>query len=271
MKRNNLIRAALAAVAIMLAGCGSSKKASSTGQAIPAEKSIISSIAEAQKDWTTMQCSGKVSLQAGSSLSSSMQMKMKRGESIFISLRPILGIEVAKMIVDNGKVVFIDKMHKKYVEEDMSLLTGGLEIDMTTLQDIFLGRSFILGKGTVTDKMADELDIQTASGIRITPLKQNRMFLYSFGYDNNGNITYLTVNIGSMEKAYSVAYGDVQTTTAGKVATYANISTVISNTPLSLELSYRSLDWNQNLTIDASVPSGYAKVEFADFVESLKQ
>ena len=115
MKRNNLILAAVAAVAIMLAGCGSSKKASSTGQAIPTEKSIISTIAEAQKDWTTMQCSGKVSLQAGSSLSSSMQMKMKRGESIFISLRPILGIEVAKMIVDNGKVVCIYKMHKKYV------------------------------------------------------------------------------------------------------------------------------------------------------------
>ena len=272
MKMNKFLLGAACSALMILCGCSSSKKATSQSSTLPSAPAAqyVAAVAQTQADWQYLQCSGKITLATNSSFSSAMQMRMKRGEYIFVSLRPILGIEAAKMLIANGKVLLIDKLHKKYVEESMEILTSGLDLDISTMQDIFLGRAFVLGKGSVTANMKDEFAVSTDGALRLTPLKQNRMFSYSFGYDNNMNITDLTVNIGALEKAYQALYSEVLQTVAGKVATQAQINADFEGAKIALALSYRNLQWNEPLEMSCDIPADYTKIELEALLNSIK-
>ena len=76
-------------------------------------------VAEAFNEWTDFSVNGKIHLTSSSTMSSSMLLKMVRGKSISISLRPMLGIEVGKLYIDNENVTIIDKVHNIYVQESI--------------------------------------------------------------------------------------------------------------------------------------------------------
>ena len=68
-------------------------------------------------NWQTMQTGGNIKLSAGSSFSSSVQVRMVRDKAIFISLRPMLGIEVGKLVITADSLYAVDKVHKRYIAE----------------------------------------------------------------------------------------------------------------------------------------------------------
>ena len=96
--------AILLTLTALLSACGSLKKStvpeptvttgSTTTEADPC-KTIIATL----EDWQTKQTSGHINLNAGTSFSTSIQMRMVRDKAIYISLRPVLGIEVGKLLI----------------------------------------------------------------------------------------------------------------------------------------------------------------------------
>ena len=126
---------------------------------------------------------GKVTLTAGAgkTVSSSMQMKMIAGRSISISVRPLLGIEMARLYIANDEIIILDRYHKIYVREKASVLTSGVPVDINTLQDILLGRPHILGKGTFTAALAGDVMLTADNGtVKLTPVEQYDGFNYAY-------------------------------------------------------------------------------------------
>ena len=219
-------------------------------------------------DWQTMQTGGNIKLSAGSSFSSSVQVRMVRDQDIFISLRPALGIEVGKLLITADSIYVVDKVHKRYIAEKVSLLTAGVPVTVKDVQDIFLGRAFIIGQGTLSNDLKDEVTAtQAGNNTTVTPNQHYKGYLYAFTYDKSTNIISLNLMPeGGTAHTYQVKYSNVKATDAGKIAHDINVNATIEKKKFDLTLIYKNIDWNGNVKIDHGMPSGYKRMNARDLL-----
>ncbi len=285
MQKRNIKTLAMwiVAVAITASSCGSSKKVvndvvpqndNAPAVAVQSQSaqgpSRLARIVSKQGGWTTMQAGGSVSIGGARSFSSSMQIRMVRDRAILISLRPILGIEAGRLIITGDTIIVIDKLHKQYIQENVSLITNGIPATVSTVQDLFLGRAFLLGGGDLRSNLS-QLSLTEQDGLaELVPIEQPREFSYSFTYGTNDKI--LSVNVvpsGKTAKIYKADYTDVRTTLAGNVAGNVSVSTELRGTRFTLELDYDEMRWNQPFDIDATIPAGYKKISGKNLLNML--
>ena len=270
--RNNI--AILIMLAAMMTACGTFKKATSNtdttttntttpqGDYTDPYDAVIATLG----DWQTLQTGGNIKLNAGSSFSSSIQMRMVRDQAIFISLRPILGIEVGRLLITADSLYAVDKVHKRYIAEKVSILTSGIPLTVSDVQDIFLGRPFIIGKGTMNEGVKARITVtREGNMVLLTPSEQYKGYGYTFTFDKNNRITSLDiVPVSSGTAAFQVKYSDVKGTTAGNIAHGINANATVDNKKMALSLTYKDIDWNGNVKIDRSIPGGYSRMSARD-------
>jgi len=223
-------------------------------------------------NWQTLQCGGSMKLSGGKSLSSSMQMRMVRDDAIYISVRPALGIEVARLLITADSVYAVDKVHRRYLAEKVSLLTAGVPVTVSTVQDIFLGRAFVIGQGTLGsgDTRKQVAVTQAGNGCKVTPEQHYKGYGYSFTYDAANRIVSLDIiPEGSTKAAYQVGYDDVKATTAGHIAHSVTVNASVSGQSFALDLNYGDIQWNQSVKIDRSIPSSYKRISASSLASLL--
>lgn len=281
MIKKTLALALAATMGVALAACGSQRAAVDTvgiaTQQTPAanEPNVterLNAIAEATANWSTLSAGGTIGIGGAKSFSSKMQMRMERGKSIYISLRPLLGIEVGRLVVVGDSVIVIDKLHKRYIAANASLLTNGVPVDVTTLQDIFLGRPFVLGEGSFAKRLVGKVKMTRVDGSMVMePRKQYAGFTYSFTFDTDNQMTSANVTpSGSKTATYSVKYADVKTSTpAGNVAGSVSAATKVKGQPFELYIDYGGMSWNEGVKIDTKVPGGYTRVDSKQLLNML--
>ena len=270
--RNNI--AILITLAAMMTACGTFKKATSNtdttttntttpqGDYTDPYDAVIATLG----DWQTLQTGGNIKLNAGSSFSSSIQMRMVRDQAIYISLRPVLGIEVGRLLITADSLYAVDKVHKRYIAEKVSILTSGIPLTVSDVQDIFLGRPFIIGKGTMNEGVKAGITVtREGNMVLLTPSEQYKGYGYTFTFDKNNRITSLDiVPVSSGTAAFQVKYSDVKGTTAGNIAHGINANATVDNKKRALSLTYKDIDWNGNVKIDRSIPGGYSRMSARD-------
>lgn len=276
MRKNTLLISILFVGIITLSSCSKKGAASiidDTPITLNTDDGVINDLSPYfQADWAYFKSGGNVKIASGKkSLNSSMQMKMIRGKSIYVSIRPVLGIEAAKLVVNGDSILLVDKLHKRYIHEKASLLTNGIPVTVGTLQDIFLGRAFELGKGSLTQDLKDNFTARVENNkVILTPKQQFNGFDYNFVYDTRNNIVALNViPTQSGSSTYSVAYSGVQGSVAGKVATEASVATKINGNSLNLDMEYKDIKWDEVFTIDTKAPKNYTRVAGKDIMQLL--
>ena len=257
----------------MMTACGTFKKANvpdttttspttSTTVTTDPLNAIISTIG----DWQTMQTGGNIKLSAGSSFSSAIQVRMVRDQAIFISLRPMLGIEVGKLIITADSLYAVDKVHKRYIAEKVSILTSGIPVTVSDVQDIFLGRPFIIGKGTLNPNNKAEMTVNLENNTTtLMPNENYKGYAYTFTFNKSKHMTSLDiVPEGATTAAYQVNYSDVRGTTAGNIAHDISATATIERKKMSFSLSYKNIEWNGKVKIDMSIPGNYSRMSARD-------
>ena len=264
--------AIIIALTALLAACGTVKKGATPGGTTTASTTTVTTgdprdaVIAKLGDWQTMQTGGNIKLNAGSSFSSSIQVRMVKDQAIYISLRPMLGIEAGRLIITADSLYAVDKIHKRYIAEKVSILTSGIPVTVSEVQDMFLGRPFIIGKGTVDNETKSGLNVtREGNTVVLSPDEQYKGYGYAFTFDKNGRITSLDiVPTGGKTAAYQVKYDDVRGTSAGNVAHGININATVERKAMSLALNYKDIDWNGKVKIDASIPQNYKRMSVRD-------
>ena len=266
--KNKLIILSLITIAALLTACGTSRKAAgnlpnvqTTTTADPVD-AVVSTLG----DWQTLQTGGDITLNAGSSFSSSIQVRMVRDQAIYISLRPLLGIEVGKLLITADSVYAVDKVHKRYVAEKVALLTAGIPVTVSDVQDIFLGRPFIIGQGTLSEGLKQQVTASSESNRTVvTANEQYKGYGYAFTLDKTGRIVSLDITpTGGSTADYQVKYADVRSTRAGNIAHSIKVNATIEKKKLDFSLTYKNIDWNGNVKIDRDIPGGYTRMNAKD-------
>ncbi len=270
MKKTNI--AILIMLAAMMTACGTFKKAATvpdtTSTTTTTPNTVtdpIDAVIATLGNWQTMQTSGNIKLSAGSSFSSAIQVRMVRDQAIFISLRPMLGIEVGRLLITADSLYAVDKVHKRYIAEKVSLLTSGIPVTVSDVQDMFLGRPFILGKGTLNETLKSQVTVGEASPLVLTANESYKGYGYVFNFDKTGRIASLNIApTGNAAAAYQVKYSDVRGTSAGNIAHSIVADATIENKKMALSLTYKNIEWNGNVKIDRSLPNGYSRMSARD-------
>lgn len=267
----------------MLAACGSKKTVTTTTEpntqittteSTPEDpmQTYKALIGNSFGTWKTLEASGSISLGGAKSLSSSMTMKMVRNKSIYISVRPMGIMEVAKLVITGDTLIVVDKLHKRYLCENVKLITSGIPADVSTVQDIFLGRAFLLGKGTYNSALASYFNLEEKDEkLLLLPVEGEKEFDYEFAFDKALKILSSTVKPhgGSKKDTYSVVYGNVKKTLAGNVPHSLKVSTVMNGSTVKLSLDYQSLKWNGDVKIDTSLPKNYDRMSGSSLLNML--
>lgn len=129
---------------------------------VPAEsfvkEALADSICARYYDWETVSMSGKLSSPM-LPVSASVKIYMERDSLVVISISAILMGEVARIEIDNERMLAVNKMKNTYSIVAMSDLEqvcpGGLKV----LQNMILGRISIIGSGTISAENSSEYDM----------------------------------------------------------------------------------------------------------------
>ena len=255
----------------LLVACGTQKKVNEGNNQKPSdvtataaalsESQRLDAIIGTQGAWNTMKTNGSLSINAaGKSFSSAMQMRMTRDDAIYISLRPLLGIEAGRLLIKGDSLFVVNKLQKVYLAEKVSLLTAGVPATVGMMQDMFLGRSFVMGEGSLNAARKSKVAL-TADGSKshVQPKSQPGDFTYEFIYDEQNHILSLDVKLKKGDGAYSMTYGDVRRTLAGNVAHQLNFTTDIKGKALKLKLDYDQMAWNEAVDMTFSIPASYKR------------
>lgn len=281
MNKSSIIIALLAAILAMSTSCRSAQKAmvsetrsGEIAESVEADWSNSAfnplTVAAAAPEWTDFSASGNITVSTTGSLSSAIQIKMVRGRSISISIRPLLGIEMGKLFVDKDSVTLVDKYHNIYVRESVSQLLGN-DIGLYALQNLLLSRPFDLTDGAISASNAYHFSATAPDNERrwqMRPAKANQLFGYFFDMiENNVSRFNVTLNNGQQ---YAMDFSAFKPADGKVIATSISAHIEIGGAKVGMDLKYtKSIRWNSGVTDYIRIPDGARRYSLAQLLKSL--
>lgn len=263
---------ATAITAAVLTGCASRRATTPDVQVATTPQEQFEALASRLGDWNELSTSVKVELLSPKKMTVSGKAYMHRGKDISISLR-MLGIEVASLYADSDSVFITDKFNKRYIAEDISSLLGGIDVTLSDIQDILLGRPFINGQGTISSASVSDLTLApTDSTLIITPRKTIKGASYSFIINRADNIP-ASFDVTMPSRKFSILYSEAANTAAGLMMNTDRITVSLGKTNLDIRLNwnYGNAEWEINRSVKKpKISKGYKRIIASDFLKNIK-
>ncbi|MDR9457540.1 MAG: DUF4292 domain-containing protein [Salegentibacter sp.] len=184
-----------------------------------------------------------------------LNFRMEKDKAIWISAT-ILGFPMAKAYITPSSVSYYEKIGKTYFEGDFSLLSDilGTPLDFEKLQNLLLGQA-------IYDLRTEEYKFsQTPRGYQFLPVKDDlikKMFLL-----NTGNLKAEAQQLAQEEdnRRVTVTYTGYQETSGKLFPRHIRIIANEGANSTHIELTYRSLEVNTDISFPFEIPSGYEEI-----------
>ncbi|MCM1005931.1 MAG: DUF4292 domain-containing protein [Prevotella sp.] len=164
-------------------------------------ESIAKAVARTYTPWQNVSLKGKASMD-GLPLALSVKVYMVRTQSVIMSMNvPLLG-EVGRVEIDPDSILLVNKRSKTFCKAAIAKPMSELGASITDLQDLLLGRVFVLGSGTLTEGNAPQVEVSTGASDTwiITPKVQPERAQYGFTLYKDGQM--LMALAGTPDEAY---------------------------------------------------------------------
>lgn len=269
-----------------LYSCGSKKQVAASSSASASSYTSSSSfsassssdaaiVANYSPSWDRLQLPITLRLRQPKSISLSGTAIFDRGRSLTISLRfPIIG-EVAAVQLTADSVIAIDKVSKNFVAEPLSGVLAGYPVTVADIQDLLLGRPFLIGSSDPISKTISKFDLEPSSTGRsawlMIPKSHPDAIEYGFSLDDMFRLVAMVVKAGSREPV-AVTYSSPVSTSSGIFASTLSFSAVLGKTSIdfSVESSFGKAKWNSDVQLrELSVPKNYSRLSSASLMKVL--
>ena len=246
-------------IILILMSCGSKRLVSETsGTTDLATANVIKKHYENAVSFETLAGRLKVRYQDEKQTQNvSVSIRMQKDKAIWMSAN-ILGIPLAKVLITPNSVKYYEKISGSYFDGDFRLLSDvlGTELDFNKVQNILLGQ-------TIYDLRQEPYILETSDrGYVLQPKKQFDLFTRLFLLNAS---TYKTeaqqlVNNNENQSAI-VTYPTYQTISGQVFPNEINIVANQNNKNTLIDIEYRSVELNVDVSFPFSIPSGYDEVE----------
>lgn len=259
-------------------GCKSSKRVATTVTTSPPkpleDRSVQDLLEKLEKNsFKPEYLSAKASVvmkEGESETSFNITMRCKRDSIIWISISPLLGIEVARVLVTPDSVKFIDRIHGKYQASSFETINKilQLKVNFEIVQCILQGNFFAYKKNEnrfnsvyIEDKYYI-LSSLTKKKLRrsLEEKDPNKAVIQDvFVNDSTFRVTQVQVEDQKIAKTLLTTYSDFRGTNAG-VFPYKQETKVIADKNFDITIEYGKLNAGEPQEFPFSIPANYERI-----------
>lgn len=262
-------------ICLILPGCGSKKKAISDKQP-PSSVSLLSKKETAQLfESQSAAWQGAITAKARFNLSFGTAsyalngtLRMKHDEILQLSFQvPLLGMEAARIEITPTKVLVLDRIHRKYVEEPMESLSAmtGTGLDFYALQALFGATLFRPGETTFTLADANRMNADFQQNENTIHLSQIEKGLsYTFGL-SAATMQLLTTTVAKPSTTYAChwQYSTYKAIKGRAFPTRTTATFIGGSKKIAMEMELSRIQ-NEDWKSDTSVSSRYQRMTLAE-------
>jgi hypothetical protein len=245
-------------ILITLTACKSKKTISDSALESLSVKKIVSNHYENEFNRKTVYAKLNTRyLDRRSSLKLSIKMRLEKDKTIWLSATK-LGIPVAKLLITPKRVQYYEKIQRVYFDGDYALLNKWLktELDFFKLQNLLLGQAVNdLKKGKYTAESAQ-------ASYQLTPRKNGDLYkILFFMNPENFKLNKQVVRDTEKQQEFTVAYPNYSRIEEEHFPQKILITAVDSKNRTQINIEYRSVEFDRELTFPFSIPSKYKEIK----------
>jgi hypothetical protein len=197
-----------------------------------------------------------------------INLRLYTDSVIWISISPLLGIEVARVMITRDTVKFMDRLNNKYSVSDFNFLNKllNVNVDFDIIQGVLTGNLFAYKKNKFNSVYLEEkyYILSTLSKRKLKrsledndPEKPIVQDLYVDG--TSYRITRLNVEDQRLQKSLLTDYDDHRETDGG-LFPYHSVTHIKAEKDVNIEIEYNKITLNNNLEFPFNIPAGYEKI-----------
>ncbi|MBL0073210.1 MAG: DUF4292 domain-containing protein [Bacteroidetes bacterium] len=197
-----------------------------------------------------------------------INLRIKTDSVIWISVSPLLGIEVARVMITRDSVKFMDRLNNKYSNSDFRFFNDllNVNIDFEIIQGILTGNLFSYKKNKFNSVYIEDkyYILSTLSKRKLKrsledidpnkPIVQDMWVSYQ-----NYRITRLSVEDQRLQKSLLTDYSDHRQTEGGLFPFFSK-TVVKAEKHVNIEIEYNKVTINSDPEFPFNIPSGYEKM-----------
>ncbi|MGO3182514.1 MAG: DUF4292 domain-containing protein [Aequorivita sp.] len=243
-------------IVLVLTSCGGAKKITNIEEA--SAKQVIAAHNAAKPDFKTLAGRMKLVYETDDKLQSiTVSLRMEKDKNIWIKAS-ILGITISKVLITPTRVSYYETIGKTYFEGDFALLGEwlGTPINFQQTQNLLLGQSiFTLNPSDYNTEIFQ-------NKFKLLPKQQPENFIHSlFLNPENFKIASETLSQPNDERLLSIRYGDYQELEGQFYPQSIMINTSEKGEATKIEINYRKIDLNANVSFPFDIPQGYEEIQ----------
>lgn len=191
-----------------------------------------------------------------STVSFDIKLRIEKNKAIWMSATK-LGFPVAKMLITPTSVRYYEKLDKTYFDGDFSLLSSwlGSELDFQKVQNLLIGQS-------VLNLKDGKYDVRIVNNSYELKPKQNNELIGILFLMNPVNFKLDGQEIRNLKKEQllSISYPNYNEIEGEQFPKKIDIKVIEKAKLTSINIEYKSVEFNNNLTFPFEIPTGYKKI-----------
>lgn len=252
-----MLRTILAAIMIIASlGMGAAKRDQSGD--------IAAQLTRDYKSWNAVSLQGKARI-SGVPVRPTVKVYMEKGKTILLSLSAIFVGEVARVEIAGDSITAINRTKQQYTRVAIKDALHGLPVTVSDVQDILLGRIFLLTSGTLSTANSSQATFEEVDGEWvISPLMQPTDAGFSYGFvASDSDLVFLAGDVGETFEA-EVLY------TREKSGAYdAEINITTEKRSASATLAFDAPKWGVKTLSPTKIDKSWKRVSLRQFVKTI--
>jgi hypothetical protein len=216
----------------------------------------LNAIKSAQTLFNTFSGRARTKLNIGGDANDvTLNIRIKRGQKIWVSITAIAGIEVARALITPDSILLINRLQSLYVKKPFSYVNkfAGKQVNYKTLESLLVGNA-------IPELLNENSDLQTNNGITtLTGNLQDLVYTVLIGADMKVDQT----NLNNQNASQTLRVINSMFIQAGNrvVPSQIDMSSIVKDKKILVNLHYIKVDFDQPLEYPFSIPSRYTPAE----------
>ncbi|MDF1518035.1 MAG: DUF4292 domain-containing protein [Lutibacter sp.] len=190
------------------------------------------------------------------STSVNIKLRIDMDKTIWMSASK-LGFPLAKVKITPSRVSYYEKLKGTYYDGDFALLSKwlGTELDYEKVQNILLGQAVLNLKREKYDSKIDNRLYQ------LSPKNVNELFgILFFMNPDNFKLNRQEITNTEKQQMLSVSYANYKNIKGEQFPENINIRATDKENLTTINIEYKSVEFNEELTFPFDIPSGYKEI-----------
>ncbi len=232
---------------------------------------LFADILSRQPDFNTLSSKMDVTLQTGSkSVNSKASFKMRKNQAIQISLQPLFGVEVARLLVKPDTIIIIDRLNKRYVMESIQNLKKKYPVgfDFYTLQALFANQIFVSGSSENTQSDVSKFRITQDSNAYVLSAKDASSQI-NYMFKVNAKDRVIETNLSQDGSARNILWQYLNFVTINNLVYPTSMKVIAKSASriMNVDMNFNSVNINNEVEFSGIIPGSYARVSLDEIIK----